>query len=249
MPTQKGDTMQLTRPLTRALWALLIIANAGVAASAHDVTGKADAKVNASFDILVAKAETKGNLVTFSMMTRGITGAEKPKATGKFAGSSVYAYVWPTKVDPESVGFEKGAGILAAAVTAHPDFNDEPLFANNGADWHFHWVVLTKDASCGPAGLKVRDIEPGAKPKLPKTWPGAAIFIDSPGYQPRFKETTVSVTVPFESPEIAASVAFDGVTTALKVNGNLHAPLLCVSDVFKIGSGDLSLPGKAMPAK
>jgi hypothetical protein len=59
----------------------------------------------------------------------------------------------------------------------------------------------------------------------------------------------VNVTVPFESPETAASVAFDGVTTALKVNGNLHAPLLCVSDVFKIGSGDLSLPGKAMPAK
>ena len=123
------------------------------------------------------------------MITRGVAGAAKPKATGKFAGSSVYAYVWPTKVDPEAVGFEKGSGILAAAVTAHPDFNDEPLFANNGARWHFHWVVLTKDASCGPAGLKVRDIEPGTKPKLPKTWPGAAIFIDSPGYQPRFKAT------------------------------------------------------------
>ena len=49
---------------------------------------------------------------------------------------------WPTKVDPEAVGFEKGSGILAAAVTAHPDFNDEPLFANKGGEWHFHWVVL-----------------------------------------------------------------------------------------------------------
>lgn len=241
--------MQSLRPCASALVALLIVAATCAPALAHDVTAKPNEKINASFDILAAKAETKGNLVTFTMTTRGVAGASKPKATGKFAGSSVFAYVWPTKVDPEAVGFEKGSGILAAAVTAHPDFNDEPLFANKGAQWHFHWVVLTKDASCGPAGLKVRDIEPGTKPKLPKTWPGAAIFIDSPGYQPRFKSTTVNVTVPFESAEVASTVAFDGVTTALKVNGNLHAPLLCVSDVFKIGSGDLSLPGKAMPAK
>jgi hypothetical protein len=218
-------------------------------ARAHDVTAPPNPKVSASFDILSAKAETKDNLVTFTMTTRGKAGAEKPKATGKFAGSNVYAYVWPTKVDPESVGFEKGSGILAAAVTAHPDFDDEPLFANKGGEWHFHWVVLTKDATCGPSGLKVRDIEVGTKPKLPKTWPGAAIFIDSPGYQPRFDAAAVRVTVPFESAEIAQSISFDGVTTALKVNGNLHAPLLCVSDVFKISSGDLSLPGKAMPAK
>jgi hypothetical protein len=27
------------------------------------------------------------------------------------------------------------------------------------------------------------------------------------------------------------------------VNTNIHAPLLCVTDVFDIASGDLSLPG------
>lgn len=233
-----------------AIASVIVAAMAGAPSTlAHEVTAKADTKVQASFDILSASAESKGNLVTFTMTTRGTAGAAKPKATGTFAGSKVHAYVWPTKVDPEAAGFEKATGILAAAVTAHPDFNDEPLFANKGGEWHFHWVVLTKDASCGPSGLKVRDIEPGTNPKLPKTWPGVPIFIDSPGYQPRFAARTVRVTVPFESAEIAQSVAFDGVTTALKVNGNLHAPLLCVSDVFKIGSGDLSLPGKATPAK
>ena len=217
-------------------------------AAAHDVTAAANEKVKASFDVLQARAETKGNLVTFIMTTRGEAGAEKPAKTGTFAGSSVYAYVWPTKVDPEAVGFEKGAGILAAAVTAHPDFNDEPLFENDGSKWHFHWVVLTKDPDCGPAALKVKDIEAGTNPKLPKTWPGAPILIDSPGYKPHFEAKTVRVTVPFDTKDIAENVQFDGVTTALKVNGNLHAPLLCVSDVFKIGSGDLSLPGKATPA-
>jgi hypothetical protein len=229
--------------------ALLVASGLSGSAFAHDVTAAANSKVRASFDILQARAETDGNKVTFIMTTRGTAGAEKPKKTGKFAGSQVYAYVWPTKVDSEAVGFEKGAGILAAAVTAHPDFNDEPLFENNGANWHFHWVVLTKDPACGPAALKVKDIEPGTKPKLPKTWPGASILIDSPGYRPNFKANTVKVTVPFDSTDVAASLSFDGVTTALKVDGNLHAPLLCVSDVFKIGSGDLSLPGKTMPAK
>lgn len=237
-------------PSSRALMPVLLAAMLMPSAvSAHDVTAAANAKVRASFDILQAKAETDGNKVTFIMTTRGTAGAEKPKKAGKFAGSQVYAYVWPTKVDPEAVGFDKGAGILAAAVTVHPDFNDEPLFENNGANWHFHWVVLTKDPACGPAGLKVKDIEAGSKPKLPKTWPGAPILIDSPGYKPNFKANTVKVTVPFDSADVAYSVAFDGITSALKVNGDLHAPLLCVSDVFKIGSGDLSLPGKTMPVK
>jgi hypothetical protein len=28
------------------------------------------------------------------------------------------------------------------------------------------------------------------------------------------------------------------------VNASVHSPLLCVANVFKVGSGDLSLPGK-----
>ncbi len=226
-----------------------LLASAPAPLLAHEIKARPNDRISASFDILEARAEAKGALVTFSMTTRGKAGADKPKKTGKFAGSGVYAYVWPTKLDPEAAGFEKGSGILAAAVTAHPDFNDEPLFENNGAEWHFHWVVLTRDPACGPAALKVRDIEPGSHPKLPKTWPGAPIFIDSPGYRPRFDDRVVRVTVPFESAQAAQSVAFDGVTSALKVNGNLHAPLLCVADVFKIASGDLSLPGTVVPAK
>ena len=30
----------------------------------------------------------------------------------------------------------------------------------------------------------------------------------------------------------------------LRVNASVHNPLLCVSNVFKVASGDLSLPGK-----
>ena len=42
-----------------------------------------------------------------------------------------------------------------------------------------------------------------------------------------------------------ADASFDGVTAGLRVNASVHAPLLCVVDVFKIASGNLGLPGKA----
>ena len=40
-----------------------------------------------------------------------------------------------------------------------------------------------------------------------------------------------------------AEVGHDGVTAALRVNESVHAPLLCLVDVFDVASGDLSLPG------
>jgi len=39
------------------------------------------------------------------------------------------------------------------------------------------------------------------------------------------------------------------VTAALRVNASTHNPLLCVTDVFKVASGNLSLPAwKDRPA-
>ena len=41
----------------------------------------------------------------------------------------------------------------------------------------------------------------------------------------------------------AEGASYDGVTSALRVNESVHAPLLCVTDIFDVASGDLSLPG------
>jgi hypothetical protein len=57
------------------------------------------------------------------------------------------------------------------------------------------------------------------------------------------------VHVPLAQIGALATASFDGVTAGLKVNANLHAPLLCVQNVFKVASGNLSLPGKVAPAK
>jgi hypothetical protein len=185
------------------------------------------------------------------MTTNGIAGAEQPEPTGALGGAPVFAYVWPTSLDPDVVGFEGGTGILALAATSHPDFDDTPLFdenndgdpTNDGLLWHSHWVVLTPTEDCGAGALGVRDIPDGTAPAMPTTWPGLPVFIDSPGFTPLFDGPEISVTVPFADTGVFAGAAFDGVTSALRVNANIHAPLLCVTDIFDIASGDLSLPG------
>ena len=161
------------------------------------------------------------------------------------------SYVWPTTLDPSAVGFEAGQGILALAVTSHPDFDDTPLWdedgdgdpTNDGAVWHSHWVVLVADDACGDGGLKVRDIAEGETPALPATWPELPLFIDSPDYSVDIFRNEVVVYVPYADLGDVDGFNFDGVTAGLQVNANLHNPFLCVTGVFDIASGDLSLPG------
>jgi hypothetical protein len=208
--------------------------------------------VKASFDIVQTSIKTDGNSAVFSMQVSGKAGAVKPTKNGKLAGSRVYSYVWPTSLDPAMIGFEAKSGILAFAATSHRDFDDTPLYdengdgnlANDGNLWHSHWVVLTKDDACGKGNLKVVDIAEGAKPALPKTWPGLPILIDSPGWSPIVRGQTIEVRVPFENITAVTNATFDGVTAGLRVNESVHNPLLCVENVFKVASGDLSLPGK-----
>jgi hypothetical protein len=59
----------------------------------------------------------------------------------------------------------------------------------------------------------------------------------------------VEVQVPLAQIGALATARFDGVTAGLKVNANLHTPLLCVENVFKVASGNLSLPGRVVPAR
>ena len=237
--------------------AALALVAAACAAGAHDAhTGgirSAPAPgVKPAFDIVHTRIATKGHIATFHVAVSGKAGANRPAASGKLAGSTVFSYVWPTSLDPATVGFEAGSGILAFAVTAHPDFDDTPLFdengdgdpANDGNVWHSHWVVLQPDDACGKGALKVVDIPPGAKPRLPKTWPGLPLLIDSPGWHPNFKGQTLEVNVPFEDIGTVEAASFDGVTAMLRVNASVHAPLLCVPEVMKVASGNLSLPGK-----
>lgn len=211
------------------------------------------AGVSANFDIVHAKVTTQGSHLVFQQIVKGQVGEKVPKAKGSLAGAEVYSYVWPTSLNSSAVGFESDQGILALALTVHPDFDDTPLYdedndgnkTNDGDKWHSHWVVLVQDNACSEGALKVKDIEKGSNPALPKTWPNLPIFIDSPGYDFSLKSSEVLVRVPLSAVGFSQSFSFDGVTAGLKINQQVHAPLLCVNNVFDVASGDLSLPGKA----
>jgi hypothetical protein len=231
------------RGASLACTALLCLAGTSLA---QEITAKSDNKIMASFDIIESRVTTANGMVVFQTRVRADAGKETPKATGKFEGSDVYAYVWPTSLNSSDVGFDKDQGIVALAATFHPDFDDAAKGAKNRDRWHAHWVVLNEDKACA-GGLKVKDIPAGSKPKLPETWPGAPIFIDSPEYKTELAKDVVDVHVPLEKNGALATASFDGVTAGMKINANLHAPLLCVQNVFKIASGNLSLPGKVMP--
>lgn len=234
---------------------LAALPGAALADGAHDHSGgiasDAGNATLAPFDIVHTRITAEGNVATFHMAVSGVAGEARPTPNGALAGSEVFAYVWPTSLDAGTVGFDPGAGILALVATSHPDFDDTPLFdengdgdrGNDGDVWHSHWVVLGPDEACGPGALKVIDIPEGAAPRLPATWPGLPLLIDSPGWQPVLSAETVEIVVPFADIGVIEAMAFDGVTAGLRVNANIHAPLLCVTDVFDVASGNLSLPG------
>lgn len=226
---------------------LLPLLAQAIQVSAHEIESKADPAIDQAFDVTRAAATTNGKVTSFSLEVTGNAGSTVPEAIGALKGAKAGAYVWPTDLDPAVAGFAGKSGILALAVTAHPDFDDTPLYdengdgdkANDGKTWHSHWVVLEKDPAC-TAGLKVRDVAPG-KDMLPATAPGLPLALDSPNAVPALTANKIELAMPLANTEGAS---FDGVTAELQVNIKGEPPLLCVTKVHDVASGDLSLPGK-----
>jgi hypothetical protein len=216
------------------------------------IVAEVSSAIDPAFDLVQADIRKEGNVLRFSLTVSGEVGATTPAASGQLAGAAVESYVWPTSLNSSAVGFEADQGILALAVTAHPDFDDTPLYdesndgdkANDGLLWHSHWVVLVPDDACGAGALKVKDIGENETPALPATWPELPLLIDSPDFAPALTDKTISVQIPIDVLNGTTSFNFDGVTAGLRVNADLHAPLLCVTSVYDVASGDLSLPGK-----
>ncbi|WP_225579170.1 hypothetical protein [Pseudomonas sp. PDM14] len=108
----------------------------------HSEKGQADA----AFDLVHTRVFSEGDNLVFEQLVDGKAGSRIPSATGSFAKAEVYSYVWPTSLDSGSVGFEQGSGILALALTSHPDFDDTPQLDENGDGkkdndgglWHSH---------------------------------------------------------------------------------------------------------------
>ena len=189
--------------------------------------------------------------LVFTIETSGRAGATRPTAVGSLDGAPVLGYVFPTTLEPTDVGFSATEGIVALALTSHPDFDDTPLwdedndrdYANDGGIWHPHWVVLRPDDRV-PGGLSVRQFTPGSTTvTLPPTNPSMPMYMDSPGFPVITRGATIRVVVPAYRLNHRTDFRFDAVTAYMQVNGsNPDLPMLGVYTVYTVASGDLSLP-------
>lgn len=157
------------------------------------------------------------------------------------------------------VGFGDTEGIVALALTSHPDFDDTPLwdentdgdYENDGIVWHPHWVVLTEDKRV-EGGLAVKQFDPKDKTVvLPPTNPGMPMYMDSPGFQVITNGNTIRVVVPDYRMNNKTDFSYDGVAAYMQVNtdekeghGGGDKPMLGVYKVYSVASGNLSLPYK-----
>lgn len=214
-----------------------------------------DQRFKKSKDLLIDKVEVEYHedleLLVFSAFVSGRAGQTYPEAAGQMNGAPVLGYVFPTNLKSTDVGFSATEGIVALALTSHPDFDDTPLwdenldrdYANDGVVWHAHWVVLRSDDRV-PGGLSVKQFDPeNEEVVLPPTNPGMPMYMDSPGFQVVTKGNRISVLVPAYRMNRKTDFSYDGVTAYMEVNTeNADFPLLGVYAVYSVASGDLSLP-------
>lgn len=191
------------------------------------------------------------DLLVFEQQLGGAVGSTLPQPAGQLDGAPVLGYVFPTTLEPEHVGFRGTEGIVALAVTAHPDFDDTPLwdenndfdYANDGIIWHTHWVVLAPDDRVA-GGLSVREFAEGdSGVTLPPTNPGMPMYMDSPGFSVVIDEQVLRVLVPAQRVNDVTDFKFDAVTAYMEVNtSDGDRPLLGVYQVYDVSSEELSLP-------
>ena len=187
----------------------------------------------------------------FSISVKGEAGKSTPNKAGQMDGAPVLGYVFPTNLSPTDVGFSATDGIVALALTSHPDFDDTPLWDENtnaiydddGIVWHPHWVVLNEDKRVS-GGLSVKQFDKAdTSVKLPPTNPGMPMYMDSPGFPVITKGNAIKVVVPLYRMNHRTNFKFDGVAAYMQVNTSKDdLPLLGVYTVYSVASGDLSLP-------
>tara|TARA_R100001143_G_C3360417_1_gene135086 strand:- start:5077 stop:5811 length:735 start_codon:yes stop_codon:yes gene_type:complete len=212
-------------------------------------------RFTSSSDLAIQNAEVRYmpdlEILVFEIEVTGQAGETIPEAAGQLDGAPVLGYVFPTTLSPGAVGFNNVEGIVALALTSHPDFDDTPLwdergdgnYDNDGVIWHPHWVVLNSDDRVD-GGLSVLEFDEGDESVvLPPTNPGMPMYMDSPGFQVVTRDNRIFAVVPKYRVRGNVDFSFDAVSAFMRVNTSDESrPMLGVYNVYSVLSGDLSLP-------
>jgi hypothetical protein len=143
-------------------FAFLLIFLSPRAAEAQEVTPPSKTP-----DLEVEEAQVEHrdglNLLVFEQTLAGTAGETKPEPVGQLDGAPVLAYVFPTTLSPTAVGFGDVEGTLALVATSHPDFDDTPLWDedgdgntdNDGVVYHSHWSCSSRMIACPEASSQI----------------------------------------------------------------------------------------------
>jgi len=246
--------MQLKTPIACGLLGLLSLVSVS---QACDFKLNNDPSIANSLSVTIKKVAVEHkkdlDLMVFSMELAGPVKAAVPKPAGQLNGAPVLGYVFPTTLKAADVGFGELEGIVALAITSHPDFDDTPLWdedANGKYDddkaiYHVHWVLLGKDERV-PGGLSVKEFKKEDKGiVLPPTNPGMPMYMDSPGHGVVERGNTIRAIVPASYLRNKTEFQFDGVACYMQVNTScMSRPMLGVYEVYSVASKNLSLPYK-----
>lgn len=198
----------------------------------------------------------KYGTLEFEITVEGKAGKTVPTPVGKLDMAPVLGYVFPTTLKPEDIGFGATEGIVALALTSHPDFDDSPIwdenadgkFDNDGIVWHPHWVVLVEDKRV-KGGLSVKEYKKADKITKPATAPDMPMYMDSPGFPVVTQDNAIRVSVPTYRVNNKVSFNYDAVSCYMEVSApeggmSMDKPMLGVYNVYSVLSKKLSLPYK-----
>ncbi len=196
---------------------------------------------------LEVRYEPSADAVVFEMRVEADAGLVRPTPAGQVDGAPVLGYVFLTSLLSTDVGFDAVEGTVALAVTSHPDFDDTPLwdedgnaaYDDDGVVYHAHWVVLVEDPRA-PGGLAVKQLTPASK--LPPTAP-MPMYLDSPGFTVIEDGDAIRVLVPSDRIKRQFDVRVGAATAYMEVDASGETPLLAVHGLISaIEDGAVSTP-------
>ncbi|MBL4684757.1 MAG: hypothetical protein JKY37_09230, partial [Nannocystaceae bacterium] len=172
----------------------------------------------------------------FEITTNGDAGSIAPTPAGGIDGAPVLGYVFTTTLNPQDVGFDGVEGTVALAVTSHPDFDDTPLwdedgdaaYDDDGVVYHAHWVVLVPDEEA-PAGLSVASAPD--RIGLPPTAP-MPMYLDSPGFTVVEDGSKLRVLIPLDRVHRRVDFEVGALTALMRVDASGDVPSLKVERVI-----------------
>lgn len=179
--------------------------------------------------------DAQTDAVIFEVTTAGDAASWVPQPAGQVDGAPVVGYVFTTTLQAEDVGFPAADGVVALAITSHPDFDDTPLwdedgnaaYDDDGAIYHAHWVLLEPNERA-PAGLAAKQAGPDIA--LPPTAP-MPMYLDSPGFTVVEDGSRLRVLVPADRMRRRLDLQASALTAWMQVDASGETPLLAVHHV------------------